>query len=103
MSNYLKHLISHSNFIREALAQLNQLSSDAILFVVNDCNKLIESLTDGDVRRGLNNGYSIEDNIGLFIQENPNYISKGERDLEKVIQFRENNYRVIPIVDSQKI
>ena len=102
MSNYLKHLISHTNSIREALAQLNQLASDAILFVVNDRNQLIGSLTDGDVRRGLINGYSIEDNIDLFIQENPKYISKGERDLEKVIQFRENNYRVIPIVDSQK-
>lgn len=102
MSNYKKHLVGHNNSIREALAQLNQLASDAILFVVNEEEQLIGSLTDGDVRRGLINGYTIDDNIELFIQENPKYISKGERDIEKIIQFREKLYRILPIVDENK-
>lgn len=102
MRPFRQHLIQRGSTIKDALKLLDELAKDAILFVVDNNDILIGSLTDGDVRRGLINGYSIENNIELFIQENPKYISKGERDLEKVIQFRENNYRVIPIVDSQK-
>jgi len=53
VSNYRKHLIQSGSYIKEALIQLNKLASDAILFVVNNENKLIGSLTDGDIRRVL--------------------------------------------------
>jgi dTDP-glucose pyrophosphorylase len=102
MRPFREHLIQRGSTIKEALGLLNELSSDAILFVVDQDDILIGSLTDGDVRRGLINGYSINDNIEIFIQENPKYLSKGERDFQKVIQLREKNYRVLPIVDSKK-
>ena len=102
MRPFREHLIQRGSTIKEALRLLNELSSDAILFVVDQDDILIGSLTDGDVRRGLINGYSIDDNIEIFIQENPKYLSKGERDFQKVIQLREKNYRVLPIVDSKK-
>ena len=99
MRPFREHLIQRGSTIKEALRLLNELSSDAILFVVDQDDILIGSLTDGDVRRGLINGYSIDDNIEIFIQENPKYLSKGERDFQKL---REKNYRVLPIVDSKK-
>lgn len=99
MSNFRKHLINSGNLIREALVQLDKLASDAILFVVDKENKLIGSLTDGDIRRGLINGNSINDPIDIIIQPNPRFIRKGDSDLEKVIQFREKLFRIIPIVD----
>ena len=99
MSNYKKHLIYSGSLIREALVQLDKLASDAILFVVDLQNKLIGSITDGDIRRGLINGFTIENKIDDIIQSNPRYIRKGDSDIEKVIKFRENLFRIIPIID----
>ncbi len=101
MSNYRKHLVQANSLIKEALIQLDKLASDAILFVVDHDNKLIGSLTDGDIRRGLIKGFTIENKIDDIIQENPRFIRKGDSDIEKVIQFRENLFRIIPIVDAQ--
>jgi dTDP-glucose pyrophosphorylase len=99
VSNYRKHLIYTNSLIREALVQLDKLASDAILFVVDSDNKLIGSLTDGDIRRGLINGFAIDSKIDEIIQSNPRFIRKGDSDIEKVIGYREKLFRIIPIVD----
>lgn len=101
MSNYGRHLILSGSLIKQALVQLEELSSDALIFVV-DCNqKLIGSLSDGDIRRGLIKGFSIENKVDEILQENPRIIRKGDTDLEKLIEYRNNQYKIIPIVDSE--
>lgn len=99
MKTYKKHLIHGDCTIRDALARLDILGIDAILFVVNKENKLVGSLTDGDVRRGLLRGITIEQLVEKIIQPNPRFFRKGDHDLEKVIEYREKNFRVIPILD----
>jgi dTDP-glucose pyrophosphorylase len=99
VSNFRKHLINSNTLIKDALIHLDKLASDAILFVIDIDNKLIGSLTDGDIRRGLIKGFTIENKIDEIIQPNPRYIIKGDLDIKKVIQFREDQFRIIPIVD----
>ncbi len=99
MSNFRKHLIFSGSIIREALVQLDKLASDAILFVVDNESKLLGSLTDGDIRRGLIKGYTINDQIDVIIQSNPRFIRKGDSDVGKVIQFRKMLFKIIPIID----
>ncbi|MEO8173174.1 MAG: nucleotidyltransferase family protein [Sediminibacterium sp.] len=99
MINYRDHLILSQSLIREALIQFDKLGRDAILFVVDDNDKLLGSLTDGDVRRGLIKGVSIDQPINDIIRPDPRFITKGERDVQKVIAYREGNYRIIPIID----
>lgn len=99
MSNFRKHLINSNTLIKDALIHLDKLASDAILFVIDIDNKLIGSLTDGDIRRGLIKGFTIENKINEIIQPNPRYIRKGDSDIKKVIQYREDQFRIIPIVD----
>jgi dTDP-glucose pyrophosphorylase len=101
MRNYRDHLIKSGSTIRCALEQLNILSNDAILFVVDEKEILIGSLTDGDVRRGLIKGISIDDKVNNIIQNDPRYIKKGESDIQKVIEYREGNFRIIPILDKE--
>jgi dTDP-glucose pyrophosphorylase/mRNA-degrading endonuclease RelE of RelBE toxin-antitoxin system len=99
MRIYKDHLILSGSKVKEALLLLNELSQDAILFVVDKEEKLIGSLTDGDVRRGLLKGFTIDSFVDEIIQENPRYITKGENDLEKIIEYREGDFRVVPVVD----
>ncbi|CAM3852442.1 nucleotidyltransferase family protein [Aquirufa aurantiipilula] len=101
MISYKDHLINVGSSIENALIQLNKLGKDAILFVINDKGILVGALTDGDVRRGLIKGVSIYQNIELIIQANPRFIRKGESDINKIIEYRESNYRIIPILDNE--
>ncbi|ETZ24544.1 nucleotidyltransferase family protein [Pedobacter sp. V48] len=99
MRNYKDHLIPFNSKIMQALVQLDFLAKDAILFVVDEEDKLIGSLTDGDVRRGLIKGMVTSDSVSNIIQTNPRYLRKGEMDIDKVIEYREGNFRILPILD----
>lgn len=99
MNTYKKHLLQKGSTIREALTRLDFLAKDAIVFIVDGDNHLVGSLTDGDVRRGLLKGFSIDNLVNEIIQPNPKYIRKGERNINKVIEYRENNYRILPVLD----
>ena len=60
-----RHLISVDFSLLEALKSLNTLSGDTMtLFVVDDAGKLYGSLTDGDIRRALISGDSLESAAG---------------------------------------
>jgi len=96
-----KHLINQNSSIKEALIQLNYLASDAILFVVNSNNELLGSLTDGDIRRGLINGVDINSKVTEVIQSNPKYIRKGNYDLKDIINYRNKNFRIIPVLSNE--
>jgi len=100
MRAFKDHLIIGGSSVKSALTKLNELSQDAILFVVDINNKLIGSLTDGDIRRGLLNNFTIESKIDEIIQPKPRYITKGEADIKKIIEYRESNYRILPVLDS---
>lgn len=104
MNTYRKHLITGGSTIKDAMVRLDKLAIDAIVFIVDEKNKLLGSVTDGDVRRGLLKGASIDSPVEKIMQKSPRYLSKGNYDLSKVIEFRDNNFQIIPILDqSQKV
>jgi dTDP-glucose pyrophosphorylase len=103
MRNYTEHLIQSGTSIKGALIKLNELAKDAILFIVDEKNKLKGSLTDGDVRRGLISGITIDHKVDDIIQPDPRFLRKGEYDIQKVIEYREGNFRILPILDKDDI
>jgi len=100
MRHYTEHLIHKDTKIRDSLPILNKLAIDAILFVIDDESRLIGSITDGDIRRGLIDGIDLEERLEKIIQPNPKYFKKGDLDFNKVTEYRDNNYRIIPIIDN---
>jgi NDP-sugar pyrophosphorylase family protein len=44
-------------------------------------------------------GFTLENSLDDIIQKNPKFIRKGEDDIQKVIQYREDNFRIIPVLD----
>jgi dTDP-glucose pyrophosphorylase/mRNA-degrading endonuclease RelE of RelBE toxin-antitoxin system len=102
MTNHKDHIIFSGRKIKEALLLLNKLSQDAILFVIDKKERLLGTISDGDVRRGLLKGFTLENLIDEIIQKNSKYITKGENNLQKVIEYREGDFKIIPVVDGNK-
>lgn len=98
MINYRDHLILSGSIIKDALLQLTRLGIDVILFVVDENERLIGSITDGDIRRGLIKGISIEQPVSAIIQPHPRFIIKGRIDIQEIIAYREQSFRIIPVV-----
>ena len=68
-----KNFINNKKSAKEALVKLDFLASDAILFVVDDFNNLIGTLTDGDIRRGLIANFSIGESVENFVNKSPKF------------------------------
>ncbi|MBC7915274.1 MAG: nucleotidyltransferase family protein [Pyrinomonadaceae bacterium] len=94
-----KHCIYQKNTVREALTKLNSIAPDSILFIVDDQFKLIGSLTDGDLRRGFINNLGFDDSLLEFIQKNPVSISLNNYTLEQLQEYKERDFKIIPILD----
>lgn len=99
--NIEKHLILKNSSIKNALEMLNRLSLDAIIFVTDEHRKLLGSITDGDIRRGLLKGFSLDDEVITIVQKNPQYFTKEEYDLRKVIELRTKGFKIIPLLDNK--
>jgi dTDP-glucose pyrophosphorylase len=100
-----KHIIQKNEKVRDALKKLDSLAYDTILFVVDQNNRLIGSLTDGDLRRGFIKGLGFEDSILDFIQPNPSFIRENENAVAKLEEYRKKNFKIVPIlnIDNQII
>ena len=101
MRDYREYLIQKNTTLKSALEQLNNLASDAILFIIEKDNKLTGSLTDGDIRRGLLKGLATDNTVNDFVQPNPKYIIHNKYELGEVLSMRDNKITIIPILNEQ--
>lgn len=99
MIHFTEHLAKADTDLRAALAAMNGLGLDPILFVVDHNEHLLGSMTDGDVRRGLLNGRDMASKVTEVMNPAPKFLRKGDYRLSDVIAFRERNINVIPVVD----
>ena len=100
MRDYKEHLITKKASLKEALGRLDKLAADAILFVIDQEFRLLGSLTDGDIRRGLLQGKSVEDKVVNYIQPHPKSVNKASYSLPEIIKLREQNFKVLPVLDA---
>lgn len=101
MRDYREHLINKDSLLKDSLVQLDKLAPDAILFVVDEYSHLLGSLTDGDVRRGLLVGKGLEERVFNYVQTNPKSIKKANYSIQEIIDLREQNFKVLPVLDEE--
>ncbi len=94
-----RHCIDQNSSVRTALARLNDIAPDSILFVVDEDYKLIGSLTDGDLRRGFINNLDFNEPLTKFIRTNPISIHLSSYTLEQLEDFKNRDFKIIPILD----
>jgi dTDP-glucose pyrophosphorylase len=102
MREFRNHIIYKDITIRKVLERLDRLASDAVLFLIDEKEHLIGSITDGDIRRSLIKGGSINDNVEQFTNKNPRFIVKSEYSIHDINAIRDQKISVIPVVDNEK-
>lgn len=98
-----KHIVYSNETVRDALIKLNDLHSDAILFVCDEFDKLLGSLTDGDLRRGFIKGLNFDDNLLDYVQPNPLYILESRLHLADIAGLKKRHFLIVPIVNNDHI
>lgn len=98
-----KKLLIHNNMsIIEALRRLDETAGKALLVVDNE-GHLMGTLTDGDVRRYLLDGRSLEDSIIEVYRKNSKYLFESEYSEAQAKKiFLEYKISLLPIVDKEK-
>lgn len=98
-----KYIIKKDAKIVNALQKINDFSAGQalVLFVINDSDQIIGSLTDGDIRRGLLANVQLSDSVQSVMNLNFHYLEENF-DIEKIKYFKEENLQIIPLVDGDK-
>ncbi len=99
--DFKKHIVTADTSIKEALEKLDVLAQDAILFLVDETEQLIGSVTDGDIRRGLIQGRLVNESVSTVAKQAPKFIRKNENAVEQIKSFRERNLKIIPVLEDQ--
>ena len=75
-------IFSNSN-IRQAIKILNK-SGARTLIVVDKNDRLIGTLSDGNIRRSIINGFNLETSINKIYNKDPIFIYENKIDLKKI-------------------
>jgi len=107
MKEIEKNLIHCQKTALCALQKINDISDKYIheplaLFVVDDEMRLIGSLTDGDVRRNLLKGRSLEEPVKEFMNSDFQFLNEKSFDLDDITHFRNHNISLVPVLDEQR-
>lgn len=98
MNDLSKYCIGFDKSIREAFKKMDSNKRKFVL-VVNDYEKVIGIVTDGDFRRAIWNGVSLEENVGKITNEKFVYF-QGNYDVNRIKEvFITSNIGQIPILE----
>ena len=99
MINYKQNLISPTATIIEAMRQLEGISETLTLFVVDEDEKLIGALTDGDIRRGFIRGMDLKGLVRDFMITNYRSTTKNAISLRDFKLAKDFGIRLLPELD----
>jgi len=93
------YTIDYSANLREVMQAIDE-SAIKTVFVVNKNNKLIGSITDGDIRRALLKGYDLSLTIDSILNPNPKIVNTdySKEDVKKLML--ENKIQAVPVIDN---
>ena len=98
-----RYIIQNTATILDALKALDGTSHDwQTLFVVDEAEHMVGTLTDGDIRRGLIEGASLSTPVSKIMHTNFKYVFNGQYDAKLLKEFREKHIYFIPVLDKKR-
>lgn len=103
MTEYQKYLIPVTSSIKDALIAINNLPSDVLtLFVLDKYECLVGTITDGDIRRKLIEGYTLKDNVAIVMHTTFHFIDDCNNHIEEIKKLKEANITLVPFLDKDR-
>ena len=99
MYNNKEHIINQNETIKTALERINgfRLQQPLVLFVADSQDKITGSLTDGDIRRGLVNGVTLDCPVTNVMHKDFKYV-KDLSDYKKINSYKVMDLKLVPLV-----
>jgi len=98
------HFINQNITLLEALARINALAPEPlVLFVLDEKNRMVGTLTDGDSRRALIAGASVNDKVKNIMHQDFNFMRLDAiDDVCEIRHQKEMKMKLVPILDKDK-
>ena len=95
------HIISQDLSLLDALARINALAPEPlVLFVVDEQQRMVGTLTDGDSRRALVRGVSVNDKVDKVMLRNFRYMRLDDiTNVAEIRRQKEMKMKLVPILD----
>ena len=99
-----RYIIHQKEPLLHALIRINSIGEGPlVLFAVDDNGKMTGTLTDGDSRRALIAGASVNDSISEIMNRNFQSLTDGvDYDVHHLHEQKEKKMHLVPILDKEK-
>lgn len=98
MTNNSSYVIHKDTLLVGALQQLNSLPEFLTLFIADDNGKIVGTVTDGDIRRGIINGLGNQNHISEFMNSSFTFLRKGVYEKDKLDHIKLKKLEIIPVL-----
>ena len=103
MKDYQKYIIPDTSSIKDALIALYNLPSDVLtLFVLDKNGCMVGTLTDGDIRRKLIIGVTLDKNVTIAMHRDFHSIENCKANVQEISKLKEKNIVLLPCLDEEK-
>lgn len=102
--NYKQFLLQRGASLRDAMEQLDRITARNI-FVVDQQDRLLGSISDGDIRRAILKGTSLEEPAEKHMHMQPRYVLENRTGQEEQIKrfMLELGIESVPIVNNDRV
>lgn len=99
-----KYIISQEKSILDALNAINNMGRNEALtlFVIDSDGKIAGTLTDGDIRRCLIQGHTLETKVGEICHKSFTFLPEKGYDVRQIRLAKEKGIELIPILNGQR-
>jgi len=97
------HTINKDASLLEALTRINSLSPEPlVLFVLDDNDRMVGTLTDGDSRRALIAGASVNDKAEMIMHRKFHFMRQDDiTNVQEIRHQKEMQMKLVPILDDE--
>ncbi len=99
--NIENFVVKETQSVLEALEFLckGHENEPLVLFVMDKGNRIVGTLTDGDIRRSLVAGATLESSVSQVAHRNFKYLKEDEADIELLHECKRLGVELLPVVD----
>lgn len=104
MNSLTGYIINDSQRVVDALRLLNEMEkgSAKTLFVVNESNRMIGTLTDGDIRRSLVDGKDLNASISSVMHTDFCFLEAENISVTDIHLFKDKGIVLLPVLNKEK-